>query len=57
MRKGTNKPDIGSVEVFKRSMPAAKAIGFGDPGLGGPSGIYFAGLIDKLGIAAEMTPG
>ncbi|HEX2724781.1 MAG TPA: substrate-binding domain-containing protein [Beijerinckiaceae bacterium] len=54
VRKGGGKPDLGSADAFKRAVLAAKAIGYGDPALGGPSGIYFASLMDKLGIGAEM---
>ena len=34
-------------------MLNARSIGYGDPASGGPSGIYFAGLMDKLGIGTE----
>ena len=54
VRDGTPKPDIGSVEAFKTALLAAKSIAYIDPAAGGSSGIYVAGLIDKLGIAAEV---
>jgi molybdate transport system substrate-binding protein len=53
IRAGTPKPDISSVEAFKRTLLAAKSVAY--PGRGA-SGVYFAGLVDRLGIAAEMKP-
>jgi molybdate transport system substrate-binding protein len=54
VKEGTPKPDIGSDEAFKKALLAAKSIAYIDPAAGGSSGIYVAGLLDKLGIAAEM---
>jgi molybdate transport system substrate-binding protein len=54
VREGTPKPDIGSDEAFKKALLAAKSIAYIDPAAGGSSGIYVAGLLDRLGIAAEM---
>ena len=51
VRAGAPKPDIATVEAFKRTLLAAKAVAF--PGKGA-SGIYFVSLLDRMGIAAEM---
>jgi molybdate transport system substrate-binding protein len=56
VKDGTPKPDIGSVEAFKRALLAAKSVAYIDPAAGGSSGIYVSGLLDKLGIAAEVKP-
>jgi molybdate transport system substrate-binding protein len=56
VRKGGSKPDISSVEGFKRSLSAANSIAFVDPSDGGAIGIYMASLLDRLGIAADMKP-
>ena len=48
---GAEKPDIGTVEAFKRALLAAKSIAWTQEGA---SGIYFSGLIERLGIGAEM---
>jgi molybdate transport system substrate-binding protein len=56
VRKGAPKPDISSADAFKRSMLAARSITYPDPAGGGASGIYLAGLLDRLGIAGEMKP-
>ena len=54
VKEGAPKPDIGSVDAFKNALLAAKSIAYIDPAAGGSSGIYVAGLLDRLGIAAEM---
>jgi molybdate transport system substrate-binding protein len=56
VRKGAPKSDISSVEAFKRALMEAKAIAYLDPASGAPSGIYIAKLLERLGIAAQMTP-
>jgi molybdate transport system substrate-binding protein len=56
VRKGAAKPDISSVDAFKRSMLAARSIAYPDPAGGGASGIYVASLLERLSIAAEMKP-
>src|SRR5437660_9714610 len=56
VKDGTPKPDIGSVAAFKQALLAAKSVAYIDPAAGGSSGIYVAGLLDRLGIAAEIKP-
>jgi molybdate transport system substrate-binding protein len=53
--KGAPKQDMSSVEAFKRALMEAKAIAYLDPASGAPSGIYMAKLIERIGIAAQMT--
>jgi molybdate transport system substrate-binding protein len=53
-RKGAAKPDISSVDAFKRSLLAAKAIAYSDPAGGGAATVYLVSLFDQLGISAEM---
>ena len=50
-RAGTPKPDISSVEAFKRTLLEAKSIAY-QPDTG--SGLHFAGLLERLGIAADV---
>jgi molybdate transport system substrate-binding protein len=54
VRSGAPKPDIGSVEAFKRTLLAAKSIVYTDPAVGGRSGMHFAKVIDRLGIADQV---
>jgi molybdate transport system substrate-binding protein len=54
MRKGAVKPDIRSVDAFRRALLSAKAIVYKDPAVGDSSAIFASGLIERLGIAAEM---
>jgi molybdate transport system substrate-binding protein len=54
VRTGTPKPDIGSVDAFKRALVSARSVGYTDPARGGTSGLYLAGLIERLGISAEL---
>src|SRR5215510_9169834 len=56
VKDGTPKPDVSSVDAFKKALLAAKSVAYIDPAAGGSSGIYVAGLLDKLGIAAEVKP-
>ena len=54
IRKGVPRPDISSPEALKRTLLAAKTITYLNPADGGASGIHFAKVLDRLGIANEM---
>lgn len=51
VKSGAPKPDISSVDAFKRALLASSAVAF--PGKGA-SGLYFVSLLDRMGIKAEM---
>jgi molybdate transport system substrate-binding protein len=51
VRSGARKPDIGSVDAFKRALLGARSIAWTQEGA---SGMYFSKLIERLGIAAEI---
>jgi molybdate transport system substrate-binding protein len=55
VRKNSLKPDISSVDTFKRTLLAAKTVTYADPASGGAAGIYIADLIERLGISTEMN--
>jgi molybdate transport system substrate-binding protein len=55
-RKGAPKPDVSTPDALKRALLAAKSISYGNPADGGASGIHFAKVLDRLGIAKEMKP-
>src|SRR6267154_622057 len=46
------KPDISSGEAVKQMLLAATSIAYSS----GPSGIYLAGLMQRMGIADQMKP-
>jgi len=54
VKEGALKPDIGTVADFRNALLGARAVAYIDPASGGSSGIYVAGLIDKLGIGDEV---
>ena len=53
VKKGAPKPDISTTEAFKRTLLAAKSIGFVEQGA---TGIYLKSLFQRLGIADELKP-
>jgi molybdate transport system substrate-binding protein len=55
VRKGAPRPDIGSVEAFKRTMLDAKSIGYNDPQAGAPVSIYLIELFSRMGITPQMA--
>lgn len=54
VRTGAPHPAIGSVDAFRATLLAASRIAYIDPASGGSSGIYFAGLAERLGIAEAV---
>jgi molybdate transport system substrate-binding protein len=50
VRAGAPKPDISSGEALKRAVLAAQSIVYST----GPSGIYLAGLFQRMGIAEQI---
>jgi molybdate transport system substrate-binding protein len=48
--KGKPKPDIRTVDALKKTLLAAKSIGYST----GPSGVYVITMFQKLGIADEI---
>lgn len=51
VRSGTPKPDVSSVEAFKRALLATKSVAF--PGEGA-SGKYFVSVVQRIGLADAM---
>jgi molybdate transport system substrate-binding protein len=54
IRTGTPKPDIGTVDALKHTLIVAKSISYSDPAKGGASGVYFAKVVDQLGLTDEL---
>jgi molybdate transport system substrate-binding protein len=53
VRAGAPKPDISTVDAFKRTMLNAKSVAYSAQG---QSGVHFASLLQRLGIAEQMKP-
>jgi molybdate transport system substrate-binding protein len=54
VREGAAAPDVATPEAFKAALVAARSVAFTNPAEGGTSGIYFAGLAERLGIGDEI---
>ena len=54
VKKGAPKPDISTPEAFKQALLNAKTIAYSDPAFGGASGVYFAKLLERMGIAEQV---
>jgi molybdate transport system substrate-binding protein len=52
VKAGAPKPDISTSEALKKTVLAAKSIGYST----GPSGNYMIGLFQRMGIADEIKP-
>ncbi len=52
VKAGAPRPDISSVDAFRTTLLAARSVCYSKIGA---SGIFFAGLIDRLGIAAAIN--
>src|SRR5882724_3405912 len=50
VRAGAPKPDISSAEALKRTLLAAKSVGYSE----GASGTYLVGMFQKLGIYDQV---
>src|SRR5471032_2523423 len=52
VRKGAAKPDISSTEALKKTLLAAKSIGYST----GPSGNYVVSMFEKMGVGDQVRP-
>lgn len=50
VRAGAAIPDVSSTEALKRTLLAAKTVGY----TSGPSGVYMGKLMERMGIAGEV---
>jgi molybdate transport system substrate-binding protein len=56
VKEDAARPDVSSVDEFKRMLLAAKSVAYIDPQAGGSSGIYLAALFERLGLAEALKP-
>ena len=51
VKAGAPRPDISTPDAFVQALLKAKGVAYTHPSAGGASGVYFAQLIERLGIA------
>ncbi len=56
VKAGAPKPDISTPEALKATLLKARSIAYSEPAAGGASGVYFAKLLERMGIAEQMKP-
>jgi molybdate transport system substrate-binding protein len=56
VKAGAPKPDISTPDALKKTLLDAKSIAYSEPSAGGASGVYFAKLLERMGIAEQMKP-
>jgi molybdate transport system substrate-binding protein len=56
VKAGAPKPDIATAEALKQTLLKAESIAYSEPSAGGASGVYFAKLLERMGIAEQMKP-
>lgn len=54
VRQGAPLPDISTPEALKQTLLSAKSLVYMDPARGATSGIHFAGVLQRLGIADAL---
>jgi molybdate transport system substrate-binding protein len=54
VRAGAPKPDISTVEAFKRTLTNVKSIVYPDPTKGGATGVHAARTIERLGLTEHL---
>ena len=54
VRAGAPKPDISSADALKKTLLAAKSIVYADPAKGGANGVYFAKVVEQLGLTEQL---
>jgi molybdate transport system substrate-binding protein len=53
IRQGGARPDVATPAAFRRTLLAAKSIAWAKEG---QSGVYFASVLERIGIADQMKP-
>jgi molybdate transport system substrate-binding protein len=54
VRVGAAAPDLSTADSFRAALLAARSISYVTPAVGGTSGTYIAGLLERMGIAEAM---
>jgi molybdate transport system substrate-binding protein len=56
VKAGSPMPDISTAEALKQTLLKTKSIAYSEPSAGGASGVYFAKLLERMGIAEQIKP-
>jgi molybdate transport system substrate-binding protein len=54
VREGATVPDVSTPDALKKALIEARSVAYTNPAEGGTSGIYFAGVAERFGIADEI---
>jgi molybdate transport system substrate-binding protein len=54
VRAGAPRPEIGSVDSFRRALVGARSVSYPDPNRGGATGVLFTAVIARLNIEDEL---
>ena len=54
VRAGAPSPDLSTPDTFKAALLAARSVSYVTPAVGGTSGVFFEGLLQRMGIADAM---
>jgi molybdate transport system substrate-binding protein len=55
VRAGAPVPDISTPDALKKTLIAARSVAYVDPAVGATNGIFFARLLERLGVADEVN--
>ncbi len=55
VRDGAPVPDVAGVQGFRQALVEARSVAYSDPRQGGASGVYFVGVLDRLGLADAIA--
>jgi molybdate transport system substrate-binding protein len=55
VRSGAAKPRIDTPDEFRQALLQARSVAYTDPATGAASGVHFAGILDRFGIANEIN--
>ena len=56
VRSGATKPDIGTIDAFRRALLMASSISYPDPARGGATGVLFTGILKRLNLTDAVAP-
>ena len=55
VRSGAARPRIDTADDLRQALLQARSVAYTDPATGAASGVHFAGILDRFGIANEIN--